>query len=396
MSLKKFNNTFPAIIALAPNSWEGQWVNRQQLLSRLGRRFRILYSPGGWFSWDRHSPQWRQASVKGSIQSTDNIWVDHSPRYLLRVPKFPLLDSLVLRLQVRRWRRLVGGHNPLVAYLFHPTFYPYLQALKPDFIVYHTYDLFDHTPGWNAQLEDYEQRLLAEADLVIASSDAMAQGLQKKGRQAIRVLPNGADVTAFFRAQTEPEPTDLAAIPHPRLGYIGSLHPHVDYGLVATLAQHQTDWHFVFVGGKVSHPDARAEAELHACQALPNVHFLGFKQHYQVAAYVVNMDVNLLCYRLSDESWIRASYPLKLHEYLAAGWPVVSADIASVRPFAAVVRIASGVEDWHQAICQALEGGVGDPEQRRQVANQNSWEARVQVLENWLLDLVRTNPSKRS
>ena len=384
------------LVALAPNSWDGQWVNRQQLLSRLGRRFRILYSTGGWFSWDRHSSEWRQAPFRGSIQHTDNVGVDHSPRYLLRMPRLPLVDSLVLQLQARRWRRLVGNDGALVAYLFHPCFYPYLQALRPDFVVYHAYDLFDHTPGWNAQLEDYERRLLAEADLTIASSGAMAEGLQEKGCRPVRVLPNGADVTAFFRAQTEPEPTDLAKIPHPRLGYIGSLHPHVDYGLVAALAQRRFDWHFVFVGGKVSHPDVRAKSELNACHTLPNVHFLGFKEHYRVPAYVVNMDVNLLCYSLSDNYWIKAGYPLKLHEYLAAGRSVVSADLASVRPFATVVRIASGVEDWYQAICEAIEGGVGDPEQRRSVANQNSWEARVQVLENWLLDLVGTNQSKRS
>ena len=34
------------IVALAPNAWEGPWMNRQQLLSRLGHHHAVLYSTG--------------------------------------------------------------------------------------------------------------------------------------------------------------------------------------------------------------------------------------------------------------------------------------------------------------------------------------------------------------
>ena len=47
-----------------------------------------------------------------------------------------------------------------------------------------------------------------------------------------------------------------------------------------------------------------------------------------------------MCYRLSDDLWVEGIYPLKLHEYLAAGRPIVSADVPSIRPFADVVAIA--------------------------------------------------------
>jgi hypothetical protein len=41
------------LLALAPNSWDGQWMNRQQILSRLGAHHDVLYSTGAWSVWDR-------------------------------------------------------------------------------------------------------------------------------------------------------------------------------------------------------------------------------------------------------------------------------------------------------------------------------------------------------
>ena len=78
-----------AILALAPQVWHEQWVNRQQLLSRIGRHHAVLYSTGGWFLWDRTADEWRGAAFSGRMEHTDNVWVDESPRYLMRWPKCP-------------------------------------------------------------------------------------------------------------------------------------------------------------------------------------------------------------------------------------------------------------------------------------------------------------------
>jgi glycosyltransferase involved in cell wall biosynthesis len=383
----------PRIIVLAPNAWAAQWVNRQQLFSRLGRKYPVLYSTGGWFSWDRNGSDWKQSTVTGKFSPHENVWVDESPRFFLRVPRFPLLDNWVLRLQVRRWKRFLSarGSGRLVAYVFHPMFIPYVRLLGADYLVYHAYDLYENTADWNDALDRDERTLIKLADLAIASSDQIADVLQKKTSREVRVLPNGADVAAFDRALEipSPAPEDLLCIPHPRLGWVGSLHPQVDYGLIATLAKRRSDWNFVLVGQVIPHPDPRSDAERADCETLPNVHFLGGKKADEIPRYLVGMDVNIMPYRLSDRSWIKAGYPLKLHEYLAVGHPVVSADLPSVRPFSHVVRIAEGVDDWYKGIEDALDsGGVGTPELRRAVAAENSWDARVLTLSTWLTKLV--------
>ena len=64
-----------------------------------------------------------------------------------------------------------------------------------------------------------------------------------------------------------------------------------------------------------------------------------------------------MCYRLGDDLWVEGIYPLKLHEYLATGRPVVSADLPSIRPFAHVVAIARDLQQWDRAIEVALTSG---------------------------------------
>ena len=381
----------PRLLVLAPNPWVGQWVNRQQLFSRLGRQYAVLYSTGGWFTWDLRDTDWQQSTWAGRCTRVDNVWVDESPRCLLRSPRFGIWDSLMLQLQVRRWRRLLRGmgSGPLIAHVFHPSFLPYVKWLGADRLVYHAYDLYHHTPGWTAELEAAERVLLELADLVIASSDPIALALRAKVEREVRVLPNGADIDAFTRAAALGQPpADLACIPHPRLGWVGSLHPQVDYGLVAQLAARRADWHFVLVGNIVPVADVRAEAEIAACRTLSNVHFLGAKPVGEVANYLVHMDANLMFYRVDERSWINAGYPLKLHEYLAAGHPVVSADLPTVRPFSHVVQIAKGADGWAQAIQDALtEGGCGSSQGRMLVAAENSWDKRVETLRDWLVTL---------
>ena len=381
------------MLALAPNPWQGQWVNRQRLLSRLGVHYPIVYSTGGWFSWDRYDPAWQSTRFFGGFKLVDNVWVDESPQYLLRFPRISLIDQAVMHLQCRRWKSWLNSQSKggaLIAHIFHPIFYPYLKHLRADFVVYHAYDLFQHTVGWTDKMAMDERKLLESADLVIASSQAMADGMFEIVNREIRVLPNGVDVVAFENA-LQPSiqiPSDLQNIPHPRIGYMGSLHLGVDYDLIYSLAKTEPNWQFVLVGPERLLDGERIQS-LVKCQSLSNIHFLGEKPYYEIPKYMVNMDVNIMSYLLSDKTWIKAIYPLKLHEYLAAGKPVVSSDLISVRPFTSVVRIADGMEDWHKAIGDALNsGGQGSTEERQAVSRENSWDARAGQLEKWWCELV--------
>jgi hypothetical protein len=104
-----------------------------------------------------------------------------------------------------------------------------------------------------------------------------------------------------------------------------------------------------------------------------------------------------MCYRIDGNGWWLRGSPLKLHEQLAAGRPVVGAALDAVRPFAHVLDVVRTHEEWMAAIERALSsGGVGTPARRRAVALQNSWDRRIDVLERWLVDMIAPEQPVRS
>jgi glycosyltransferase involved in cell wall biosynthesis len=216
----------------------------------------------------------------------------------------------------------------------------------------------------------------------------MASSFPEDVRASARELPNAADVDSFIAAAGCECPADLAAIPRPRIGYAGAINIKIDLELVLEIARNRPGYHWAFLGACPLNEDGR-DPLWEACLRTPNIHYLGPKRHTEVSAYLHHMDVNVMCYRTAGGGWWIRGYPLKLHEQLAVGKPVVSAPLETVRPFANVVALAETPAEWTAAIeCALVSGGVGTPEQRRAIARQNTWDQRVDVLEGWLLEML--------
>lgn len=379
------------LLALAPNPWDGPWMNRQQLLSRLAQRgWRVIYGTGPRSVWERGSPEWRAAPWLSRTSRRDGVLVHEAGRLLPRWPGRWPLDDVALAVHGRELARLAGAAGPDVLHLFHPSFAPLLRHLPHAPLVYHAYDVFTGGP----RLEAAEAELLRRADQVIASGPEMAAHLRARVERPVSVIANGVDYAAF--ATPAPEPEDLKAVPRPRIGYVGTINRKVDLPLVRAIAERRPDWHWVMVGAVREEALAAAglAEALEALRRLPNVHLLGPRPHTALPGHAQGLDVATMCYATDRDGWWRSGYPLKLHEYLATGRPVVSAPLDSLRPFSAVLDLREGVEDWIAGIDHALSaGGVGTPASRRAVARANTWDARVEALDGLLRGLVPGPPA---
>ena len=379
------------IIAFAHHPWvEPEWMNRQQLLSRLGKRgWPVAYSFGALDWWQRKSIRWNASSWFDRVEDRDGIRDIHPGRLGARWKRYPLLDRMAVARHARFIRATVARPDErIIALLFDPQFLPYIEHLQPCDVVFHAYDAYASQSGWSEEKAAFQAALVRQAALVTASSEAIAHYL---GDPRVKVLPNGADFEAFAHGSEQPEPEDLRNIPHPRLGYIGAINRKVDLALVATLARMNPAWQWVLVG-RVERNELLADdynaMPFKECETLPNVHFLGQKDRRQVPAYVGHMDINTMCYRATGEGWWTAISPLKLHEYLACKHPVISSPIEAVRPFSGVVGIFDGAQAWSEGIRSALLSDTPEvASERRAVAERNSWDARVEVLEGWLRNL---------
>ena len=91
-----------------------------------------------------------------------------------------------------------------------------------------------------------------------------------------------------------------------------------------TIAGRRPDWHFVLVG------PVQPNLDVSPIEALPNVTLTGMAEVSELPGYVRAFDVCMIPYLIDD--FVRGIYPLKLHEYLAAGKPVVTTPIPAVLP----------------------------------------------------------------
>ncbi|MBF0107937.1 MAG: hypothetical protein HQL76_02005 [Magnetococcales bacterium] len=394
----------PPILAFAPHPWWNHWLSRQQLLSRLGQRgWNVIYSFGPLNVWHRHAPLWQQSPWLGFLEQRDHVRVDHPGKIPPLWPKFPFWDHQVIRHHAQRMLRELGPETrkiPPIAFLFHPTFEPWLKWLAPRHVVYHVFDAYRMMETWTPAKAEMERRLIERADLITTSSKGMADTLPWGGNHRARILNNGADSRRFLEAHSVPCPRDLAAIPHPRLGYVGSINPKLDLDMVLSLSHQRPEWQWIFIGpvymNGLTPRDDQARKRWQECRQRPNIHWLDRKSLEEMPGYLNHLDVHLICYLIArdgqglKEDWVVHGYPTKLHECLATGRPVVAApQQVIVDEFRHVVSIAEEVSQWERAIDNALAGrGAGTASLRREVALANTWDARVDQLERWLFDML--------
>jgi lipopolysaccharide exporter len=389
----------PSVIVFGPNEWNDNWQTRQYISSQLGKRgWSVVYSTGAGDSWERGTAAWSARRWVGYVEARDHVRCYWSGKFDARWRKVKIWDQWALRRHARKLMKLSGWStaSQRIAYIFHPTFWPYIEHLGDCTVVYHADDAFSLMPGWSESSQSMEGKLVARANLLLATSTGVAKQLSNGGAKRARFLPNGALVESFIDVAHCVCPSDLASIPHPRIGYVGSINIKVDLLLVAELARRRPDWHWVFVGPVMRKHfndfpgNSQFQTGLAACEELDNVHFLGAKPYYDLPSYSTHMDVNTICYRTISGGWWTAIYPLKLHEYLAAGKPVVSRSLDAIQQFGSVVAIAETTEDWLGALSAAITGeGRGTKHQRQTVARQNSWDSRVEDLVAWLKDVER-------
>jgi glycosyltransferase involved in cell wall biosynthesis len=221
-----------------------------------------------------------------------------------------------------------------------------------------------------------ERRLLESVNQVILTSPAL---MEKRGgfNPNTEFVPMGVDYRLYATPAAEPE--DLRSISHPRIGYVGYLKSQLDWPLLLDLSARHPEWSFVFVGPKRPHP--QIDKAIDQLSGRPNVYFLGGKPTEQLGGYAQHFDVCIMPYVLDD--YTKYVYPLKLHEYLATGQPVVSSRMYSVEGFDRVVAIADTPGQWSDLIRHSLSEGELSPERRAQrqaVAREFDWDTLVQKI----------------
>jgi glycosyltransferase involved in cell wall biosynthesis len=390
------------LIYFAPDSWDGLWRNRQQLMSRFAPHNKVLYVEG------RPSLRQTVASVRqrelsisdfrrSSLrQIADNLFVFRYPLWASTSGRTPLsqFSAIMGRLALRSALKTLHMSNPIV-WLHRPSMTNLIDDLpSARLLLYHVVDEYTAygsvTSARRQRIEKQEKEMMSRVDAVIVVSEKLLQDKRPFNAHTY-LVPNGVNYPAYVSALADPRlPDDLRAIKPPRLGYIGLIGSKLDLEMLLELAQNNPDWSLVLVGASKV---ARKALVWQSLQSMANVHHLGPVPVDRVPHYVKGFDVGLMPYEQNRH----ADYisPLKLYDYLAAGIPVASLAIPAVRPFRSHVHVADRPQDFPETVRAALADKEPEHRQARlELAAQNSWQARVEQLSDLIQTLLDAKPPR--
>jgi glycosyltransferase involved in cell wall biosynthesis len=347
-----------AIVAFSHLRWDFAWQRPQQLLSRLGRRWPVVYieEPVPDAAGDRLEI----VDAAPGVQ----VW---RPHVTSNAPGFndenlPALRKLVAAAIRER------GVGDFWAWLHTPMALPIARALNPRGLVYDCTDELSHLTGTQKQLVQRENALFKVADLVFTGGRSI-HNAKRHRHPDVHCFAPSVDAKHFAGATGE-HPLH-ADIPHPRLGYSGVIDERINLDLIDAIATARPEWNVVMTG-----PVDRI-----AAASLPrrdNIHWLVPQGYDELPRFLKGWDVGLLPYALNDAT--RALAPSEPLEYMACGLAAVSTSIRDVvEPYGHLIRIADTPEGFI-ADCEMIMARTREEKERHArelaaaVAAATSWD----------------------
>jgi len=274
-----------------------------------------------------------------------------------------------------------GLSNPIL-WIAIPTAVDMIGRFDESLVVYHVSDKYDANTMDHATdpalIRQLHERAIDAADLVFYSGRKLLQEATR-GCDRSFLLEQAVDFAHWSKVanghiEVAPE---IARIPKPRLGYLGSIEPWlVDQELIKRAARERPAWQWIFIGNRSRGLDI---------ERLPNTHFLPPVAYQDLPRYAAGFDVCVLPWE-TEQTFTSYGSAIKVREYLATGKPVVISPLPEYEPMSDVLRIARSRDQFFRLVEDALEERNPEAAQRRQASVQDgTWDARAE----WVSQLIQ-------
>jgi glycosyltransferase involved in cell wall biosynthesis len=272
--------------------------------------------------------------------------------------RFPRLGMRPIARAIRRfWERSDPGRRRVLV-MTYPHYLYLRDQLSPDFSLYYNVD--DYTLYWPRhanRIRALEREMVIRTEATVCVARYRASALRTAIPEAaakIHHLPHGTP-EAFLADcpyhRPAPPPEELANLPRPLLGYVGSIEGRVDWPLMNRLCD-------AFPGGSIvlagKTPGARHDRDPWFRDWLefssrPNVHCIGWRPQAELPIYYRAFDVILIPY-LSDDPFNRACCPTKIADGLGSGRPIVATALPECRLYSHLFDVVEDAASFVDAV----------------------------------------------
>jgi glycosyltransferase involved in cell wall biosynthesis len=370
------------LLSLSEVMWDEVWQRPQEFAWRVSRQVPVVYcSPVQVHRWlftlrGRYRPVQVFADGRQLTVLSPLVFSGHYKSAFIHA-----LNSVVLAAWARLHTRRASGvccvvNTPFVEQVVALLYFLgdrrdiRLRRLSFDFI--DDFAAFEWAPR---SARASEARLESRCDAVFTGTHELLEA-RRASRPDAEFIPCGVDFE-LFNDDSAPEPTDIAPLRRPIIGYFGSISERIDMDLIAELARAFPDASLALVGPVHLSPEQTARG--------PNIHYLGLKAHPALPAYARRFDAGLIPFRITAAT-LKLN-PVKTLEYLAAGVAVVSTAIPDVeRFFGDVVRVAHSPAEFVAAVRDALAAPDAAAHARGlALARAASWDAMTKRMAELVL-----------
>ncbi len=310
----------------------------------------------------------------------EGLWVMtpvNLPFYGSRMGRW--LNRVLLVGQLRLAMLLLRISRPIL-WIAIPTAAEMAGRLGEKLLLYQVSDKYDanQDSALSAQvIRVYDRRLKDAADVVLYSGRKLFSEATEPHRF---FLEQAVDFDHFSHLQGEPA-AELAGIPHPILGYFGTMDYVMDTELMAEVARLRPHWHWVLLGLKSNLVRVSS----------PNIHFLGSKPYHDLPQYIQQFDVCVLPWRETN-TFTSYGSAIKVREYLATGKPVVMAPLYEYLQTPGL-RFYRGTQEFIAQVEAAMEQDTPAlAAQRQAVVKDGTWDERASQLAALIRSLLRGQP----
>jgi glycosyltransferase involved in cell wall biosynthesis len=373
------------ILLFSTADWDNPfWTNKQHMAALFAKRgYRVLYVD----SLGLRCPTFHSRDMKRIArrlfafpivrQARPNLW-RISPLALPfhRSPAVRALNARLVRASVKWHLGLLGMERPLV-WTYNPLVAEICDGIPHSGIVYHCVDDLGAVPHIDRKtIAAGEKALGTVAELCFTTSPLLRDRMRKLFPRVV-YEPNVSDQPFFETARSGPaEPPELAALPRPRLLFVGALSEYkVDFSLMEALARRCPDVQWVLIG-----PEGEGQPSSRRPPSLPNVHIFGARAYGRLPYFMAHCDAAVL--PVPRNRYTSAMFPMKFFEFLSAGLPLISTRLPALAEFEHLYFPADDEEGFLAGIRQALAGECRDREAIDRACRYHSWEARFARMES--------------